>query len=738
MTESQEFQTPQPEQPESSEDVINHARTDVSLPPTSGGDGPPRWEGDDAEQLAAHVAALRHQLEEAAYHYYVQDSPVLTDAEYDQLMIELQRIEQEHPELQSPDSPTQRVGASPIQDVPQHRHPVPMLSLANARSEEELRAWHRRAQSILPNAKFAYVCELKIDGLAMALTYERGRLTIGASRGDGFVGEDWTPNVRTIRTIPQKLRGEQIPEKLEVRGEIYMSTKSFEKLNEQMHPPQPEQLESSNAAVNRGVSLPPPSTGGTQLFVSPRNAAAGALRQKDPRVTATRHLDFFGYQIGYMQGMDASSQWEALQLIRDWGFPLNPHIHLAQTLDEALDYANKWEQERFNLPYEIDGVVIKINDLLQQQELGVVGRDPRWAIAFKYPPTQVTTQLLDIRVNIGRTGSVNPWALLEPVSIRGVMVARAALHNEGDIQRKDLRVGDWVIVQRAGEVIPQVVKPVVERRTGEEQVYQLPERCPLCNTTIVRVAEQAMAYCPNEQCPARNLEGIIHFVSRGAMDIESIGEKMCEQLVSAGYITSVADFYSLTHEQLLALEGIKQKSADNILSGIAASKQRAFSRLMFGLNIRYVGEKTAQIATQAFGNIDRLLAASEAEIIAVPGIGPKIGHSLFSWLQDEKNRALIEHLRQAELNMQAEQRTTTGPLAEQTFLLTGRLSSMTRPAAEEAIVKLGGTIATGVSKSLNHLIVGEDAGSKLAKAQKAGVSVHDEQWLLDLLKEHET
>src|SRR2546421_11366515 len=493
----------------------------------------------EEELLAAHVAQLRHQIEEANYHYYVQDNPTLTDAEYDQLMIELQGSERDHPELQSPDSPTQRVGAGPVQDVPQHHHPVPMLSLANARNEEELFAWHKRAQNILPNSAFEYVCELKIDGLAMALTYEKGKLSVGASRGDGLVGEDWTPNIRTVRSIPQKLRGERIPDKVEVRGEIYMSTKSFEKLNEEMKD--------------------------NRLFANPRNAAAGSLRQKDPRITATRHLDFFGYQIGYIQGMDFSSQWEALQLIREWGFPVNPHIHLARTLDEVMDYCKKWEQERFNLPYEIDGVVVKINDLAQQQELGTVARDPRWAIAFKYPPTQVATQLLDIRVNIGRTGSVNPWAVLEPVNIRGVTVSRAALHNEGDIPRKDLRIGDWVLVQRAGEVIPQVVKPIVERRTGKEQVYRLPERCPECGTPIERDPDQAMAYCPNTQCPARNLESIIHFVSRGAMDIETIGEKMCVQLVETGYIKNVADFYSLTREQLLMLEGVKDKSADNMI-----------------------------------------------------------------------------------------------------------------------------------------------------------------------------
>lgn len=665
---------------------------------------------NEAEQLADHVAALRHQIEEANYQYFVQDNPTLTDAEYDRLLQELRQIEQDHPELQTPDSPTQRVGAGPTQDVPQHRHPVPMLSLANAFDEEKLLAWQKRAQAILPDAKFSYVCELKIDGLAMALTYEKGRLAIGASRGDGLIGEDWTPNVRTIRTIPQRLRGERIPDRVEVRGEIYMSIKSFEKLNEEMHD--------------------------NKLFANPRNAAAGSLRQKDPRVTASRHLDFFGYQIGYIQGMDIDNQWDALHHIREWGFSVNPNIHLAHTMDGVIAFCKRWEQERFNLPYEIDGVVIKINDFFQQQELGTVARDPRWAIAFKYPPIQVATKLLNIDVNIGRTGAVNPWAELEPVNIRGVTVSRASLHNEGDIQRKDLRIGDWVLVQRAGEVIPQVVKPVIERRTGSEEVYHLPELCPRCGTPIIRIPDQAMAYCPNTKCPARNLESLIHFVSKGAMDIETIGEKMCEQLVAAGYVKTVADFYTLTRDQLLALEGVKAKSADNMLAGIEASKQRPLWRLLFGLNIRYMGEKAAQIIAAAFQNIDNLLSASEEAIVAVPGIGPKIGHSVYSWLQETDNQALIERLREAGLNMQEEQHIITGPLAGQTFLLTGRLSSMTRPVAEEALIELGGTIASGVNKSLSHLIVGEEPGSKVTKAQKAGVPIHDEQWLVDLLKEH--
>ncbi len=662
------------------------------------------------EKLLTHVAELRHQIEEANYQYYVQDNPTLTDIEYDKLMIELQSIETEHPELVTPDSPTQRVGAGPTQDVPQRRHPVPMLSLANARSEEDLQAWHKRARNILPNATFDYVCELKIDGLSLALTYEKGKLVIGATRGDGMVGEDWTPNVRTIRSIPQKLRGERIPDRVEIRGEVYMSIKNFEKLN---------------AEIADG-----------KLFANPRNAAAGSLRQLDARVTSSRHLDFFGYQIGYIEGIEIDNQWDNLELIREWGFVVNPNIQRAANLDEVTEYCKKWESERFDLPYEIDGVVIKVNDLFQQQELGTVARDPRWAIAFKYPPTQVATRLLDIRVNIGRTGTVNPWALLEPINIRGVTVERAALHNEGDIQRKDLRIGDWVLVQRAGEVIPQVVKPVVERRTGEEPVYRIPDNCPICGTAIQREEAVAMAYCPNIACPARILESLKHFVSKGAMDIDSIGDQMCKTLVEVGLVCTFPDFYALTREQLLSLEGVKDKSADNMLKALETSKQRSLARLLFAINIRHVGEKTALLTAQHFGHIDKLIAASEEEIATVTGIGQVSGHSIYSWFQESENRELIERLKQAGLNMQEEQQSNEGPLAGQTFLLTGRLNNMSRPAAEEAIKKLGGTIATGVSKNLHHLIVGEDAGSKLAKAQKAGVPIHDEQWLVDLLQTH--
>ncbi len=683
-----------------------------------------------ADALAARVEELRRLIEEANYNYYVLDNPTISDYEYDMLMRELQQIEQEHPELQTPDSPTQRVGVSVVTtEFAKHRHTVPMLSLANARNVEELRAWERRAHNLLPNATFQYACELKIDGLAVALTYEDGRLTIGATRGDGIVGEDVTPNIRTIRAIPQRLRsgdGAFVPRKVEVRGEVYMPIKSFEQLNEQLA-----------TAAEQGQQS-------ARLFANPRNAAAGSLRQKDPSITRQRNLEFFAYHIGYIDdnGQRLDSQWQALELLRAWGFPVNENCQLVDNLDEVIAFCLEWQQRRFQLPYEIDGVVVKINDRHQQEELGVVARDPRWAIAFKFPPIQQTTRLLDIGINVGRTGSLNPYAILEPVSIGGTIIRAAALHNENDIRRKDLRIGDWVVVQRAGDVIPQVVKPILEKRpTPPPPEFKMPETCPSCGAPVVRNEDEAMSYCSNlpENCQAQLIELIRHFVSRGAMDIEGMGDELCDDLVKAGYVKDPADIYFLTKEHLLKLEGFAEKKATNIINAIEASKQRPLSRLLFALGIRYVGEKAAQTIAQSFETMDNLLAASESQITALPGIGPKIGHSLFAWLQQPPNREIIEKLRAAGVRMTTDRSAAamaTGPLAGQTFLLTGRLQSMTRGQAEEAIQQLGGTIASSVSKSLNHLIVGEDPGSKLSKAQKLGLPIHDEAWLINLLEQH--
>lgn len=724
---------------------------------------------ESGDALIKRVEDLRRQIDEANYNYHVLDNPTISDYDYDMLVRELQAIEQEHPELQTPDSPTQRVGGAVITtDFAKHIHPVPMLSLANARNVDELRAWERRARSILPNATFAYVCELKIDGLATAITYEDGRLTLGATRGDGFVGEDITPNIRSIRPIPQRLRADNgipVPRKVEIRGEVYMPTRSFEQLNEQIALAAERARQataSKNAApaanaANEAASaeaivatLPEAAaaiTGeqkGPRLFANPRNSAAGSLRQKDPSITARRNLEYFGYQIGYIQDDETriETQWQLLELLRAWGFPVNDNAHLFDNLEDVIAFCLEWQQRRFQLPYEIDGVVVKINDRHQQDELGVVAHDPRWAIAFKFPPIQQTTRLLNIGVNVGRTGSLNPYAELEAVNIGGTIIRAAALHNENDIRRKDLRVGDWVVVQRAGDVIPQVVKPIIEKRPDPPPPeYRLPDKCPSCGAPIIRNEDEAMAYCSNspENCPAQLTELIRHFVSRGAMDIDGMGDELCDDLIKAGYVKDPADIYSLTKENLLKLEGFAEKKATNIINAIDASKQRPLSRLLFALGIRYVGEKAAQTVAQHFETMEKLLAASEEQITALPGIGPKIGHSLYLWLQQARNREVIAKLQVAGVRMENDRSAAamaTGPLVGQSFLLTGRLQSMSRPQAEEAIQQLGGTIASGVSKGLNHLIVGEDAGSKLPKAQKLGVPIRDETWLLALLAQH--
>ncbi len=687
----------------------------------------------DPAQRAARAEELRHQIERANYEYYTLDNPTLSDAAYDALLRELRAIEEADPELLTPDSPTQRVGAKPAQGFATHRHPRPMLSLANARNPDELRAWEKRARSILPDAVFTYVCELKIDGLAMALTYERGRLVMGATRGDGIEGEDVTANVRTVHAIPHELAGDNIPARVEIRGEIYMPITSFEQLNQEL---------SAEAAkhVNEDGTSP-----AAKLFANPRNSAAGALRQKDWRVSRSRNLHFFGYQIGYVEGMpEPVAQTEALDRIRAWGFVVNPNVRVYDDLAQVEAFCLEWQQRRFELNYEIDGCVVKINDRHQQEELGVVARDPRWAIAYKFPPIQATTVLRAIGVNIGRTGTLNPYAVMDPVNIGGVVVKQAALHNEEDIQRKDLRVGDTVLVQRAGDVIPQVVKPILEKRPLDAEghplvpPYELPKFCPACGAPVRKDPDEAMAYCTNpiEKCPGQQLEWLRHFVSRGAMDITGVGDEVCAALIAAGFVHDPADLYSLTAEELATLESFKEKRIANVLASIAESKTRPLGRLLFALGIRHVGEKVARVIADTLQTMDALLAASAEEIGALPGVGPVIGESLHSWLADDAHRALIARLRAAGVRMDADALAANnpqGPLSGQSFLLTGRLTQMTRTEAEAALQALGATIASGVSKSLNYLIVGADPGSKLAKAEKLKIAIRDEGWLIDLL-----
>lgn len=676
--------------------------------------------------LAQEAEALRERIRKADYDYYVLDSPTISDAEYDGLMRALRALEDAHPELLTPASPTQRVAGEPATGFTKFRHLTPMLSLANVRAPEELIAWRDRAQHILPEATFQYVGEPKIDGLSMNLVYRDGVLRVGATRGNGEIGENVTANVRTVRDIPQRLESTgaaPIPAQVEVRGEIYMLRADFEALNARL----------ADEARVAGVE--------PKLFANARNSAAGSLRQKDVQMTAQRPLSFLAYQIASIVGApEPEGQWEALAWLRAWGFPVSPLVTRLDSLEAAQAYADQMSVTRFDVPYDIDGAVIKIDARWQQQELGVVARDPRWGIAYKFPPIEANTKLLDIVVTVGRTGALIPNARLEPVQIGGVTVANATLFNADEVARKDLRIGDTVVVQRHGDVIPGVVKALVELRDGTERVWEFPKECPICHTPAMRNEDEKVTYCPNQACPGRRLEGLQHFVSRGAMDIQGMGGMIVLRLVTAGLVADPSDFYRLTLDDLLGLPGFQKKSATNLLAAIEASKAQPFARALFGLGIRYVGEKAAETLVSAFHDSDALLAAGEEEIAALPGIGPRIAQSVYQWTHEEENRALIERLRAAGLTLAAPaDAALVGdgmPLIGQTFLLTGSLERLTRGQAEDAIRALGGKIAASVTKTLDHLIVGAAPGSKLAKAEKLGVPINDEQWLVELLEAH--
>ena len=660
---------------------------------------------EDLDRVQARVEELRQLINYHSYRYYVLDDPEIADAEFDALFQELLALENDHPELASPDSPTQRVGAGPGANFAAVQHRVPMLSLGNAFSSEQLQAWAQRARNLLGREAEGFVLEPKLDGLAVSLRYERGRLAVGATRGDGSVGEDITPNVRTIRTVPLTLTGDA-PAVIEVRGEVYLSLKAFSRIND-------EQM-----------------ARGDRLFLNPRNAAAGAVRQKDSRITARRPLDFIAYAVGEAEGIDLPrSHWDVLQQLGAWGFKVNPRNSRARTLDDVIERVAAWDHERETLDYEIDGVVIKIEDRAVHEELGYVGREPRWAIAFKFPPTQATTTLKAIGINVGRTGSLNPFAILEPVKVGGVIVKLATLHNEEDINRKDIRIGDTVLVQRAGEVIPQVIAPVVSKRTGEERVFKMPDRCPVCGSEVIQPEGEAMHRCTGAAtCPAQRYERIKHFVSRPAMDIEGMGERLVGALIDAGLIRDQADIYSLKKEQLVELERLADKSADNVLASIEGSKQRPLSRVLHALGIRYVGDRTAEILAEQFGSMDALLAASPEELIETEGIGPKIGESIYEFLHADREVEIIERLEQAGVNMaQARTRVQGGPLLGTTWVLTGSLARWPRSQAEARIKALGGKISDSVTKKTTHVVVGEAPGSKLARAQQLGIPILDEE-----------
>ena len=657
------------------------------------------------------VAELRRLVDYHSHRYHVLNAPEISDAEYDALFRELQGLEEQHPELLAPDSPTQRVGAGPLGAFGTVGHPIPLLSLANAFDPGELAAWHQRASRLLEGPPFEMVCELKIDGLAVALTYEEGRFTMGATRGDGVQGEDVTLNLRTIRSIPLSIPRNEAPRRLEVRGEVYMSRSGFHRMNK-------ERAEA-----------------GLPLFANPRNAAAGALRQLDPRITATRPLDIFIYGMGWSENGMPDNHWETLQRLAAFGFRLNPYNRLCHSLEGVEDYYRSWLEAKETLDYGADGVVVKINPFDHQRRLGDVGREPRWAIAYKFPATQAVTRLLDIGINVGRTGSMNPFAILEPVDVGGVRVKMATLHNEDDIRRKDIRIGDWVVVERAGEVIPQVVGPVVSRRTGEEREFRMPERCPACGGQVVRPSEEAMSYCVNASCPAQFSQLLGHFVGRGMMDIDGMGEALARALIDAGLVRDVADLYALTKEQLNELERMGDKSSENILKSIAASRERPLDRLIFAVGIKHVGWETARLLAQAFPTVDALASASVEELTAIPGIGPKIAESIAAYFREERNLKVIRKLQAAGIDPRQEVQAPRGPLplAGLTFVITGSLDSIPRQEAEARIRALGGLTSGSVTKKTDYLVSGAEPGSKLQRALQLGIQQLSERELLEML-----
>lgn len=661
------------------------------------------------------IDELRRMLVDANHEYYVLDAPTMSDAEYDKLLRELKQLEEAHPELITPDSPTQRVGAEPSSQFVKVEHLAPMYSLDNAFSADEVRAWEERNARIVREVREAgYVCELKMDGAAVSLRYEDGVFTRGATRGNGRIGEDITRNLRTIRSIPLRLRGDgPFPAVLEVRGEVFMPWSGFREMNERRQ------------------------AAGESLFANPRNAAAGALRQLDPRLTAERPLRFFAFQLQLdPNGHDRlpiRTQADVLEQLAAWGLPTNPRNHVADDLDGVIEFIGTVDQLREELDYAIDGVVAKVRDIALWPELGVIGeRDPRWAIAYKFPPDLATTRLLSIEINVGRTGSLNPYAKLEPVDIGGAMVKLATLHNFEDVARKDLRAGDTVLVKRAGEVIPQVVGPVVQHRTGNEEPFVPPTECPVCGTPIERPEGEVMVYCPNGSCPARIFWGLVHFVSQDAMDIRGLGERTAEQLLRAGLVHDYADLYHLTPEQLLTLEGFGEISARNLVSSIEASKQRPLSNLLFALGIRHVGQHAAQVLAKRFVTMDELAAASENQVAAVHGIGATTAGALAAFLAEPRNQQLIERLREAGLRMdEPVERAESASLEGRSFVVTGT-HRMSRKEITAFIERHGGRVTGSVSKATDYLVAGESPGSKLDRARELGVEVIDEDGLVAL------
>jgi len=659
---------------------------------------------------AARAATLRRVLNSAIHAYYVLDAPEMSDAEYDRLFRELQALEAEHPDLRAADSPTQRVGAEPAAQLAKHRHLAPMLSLANAFSDEELAAWEDRNARITPAVRAAgYTVEVKIDGAGVCLTYRDGVLATGTTRGNGVTGEEVTANLRTIPDVPLRLAGSGWPALLEIRGEVYFPKAGFEALNRRRE------------------------ADGEPLFANPRNAAAGSLRQLDSRITRARGLRFFAFAIEAAGArLPFRAQTEMLDGLEAWGFRVAPGRRRVKDLAGAQAATTELGARLESLPFGADGAVVKVDDLRLHEELGVVGdREPRWAIARKFTPEVAVTRLLDIKLNVGRTGALNPYAELEPVEIGGVTVSSATLHNAELIAAKDIRIGDWVEVTRAGEVIPQVLGPVRDRRTGDERAFRMPKACPQCESPVETPPDEVMTYCPNVSCPGRVLEGIVHFASRGAMDIRGLGYERVEKLLAAKRIADVADLYGLEPLPLQDLEGFAERSAQQLVDAIAASRRQPLATLLFALGIRHVGEGIAQILARRFGTMDALTAASEEEIGEVRGVGPAIAEAVAAFFREKRNLKLVARLKKAGLRMDEPVTASgEGPLAGGVFVLTGTLPALSRAEATKRIEAAGGAVTGSVSKKTTAVVAGDDPGGKLDKAKELGVAVWDEAELL--------
>ena len=647
---------------------------------------------------SSRAAELRDLLNRWLHEYHVLDEPSVDDATYDRAYDELEELEREHPELVTPDSPTQRVGAPASTKFQKVRHQTAMGSLEKVTTDEAIEKWAEDVHKRLGDtASVAYVLEPKIDGLAINLTYEDGVFARGATRGDGEVGEDVTVNLRTIPAIPLRMLGGDAPQLIEVRGEVYMPLSGFRELNERL--------------VAEGKKPTP----------NPRNAAAGSLRQKDPSITANRPLSFWAYGIGAHDGVELTSHWQTLDWLRGHGFPINPFAERLESVEEVAERCRVWEHRRTELDYEIDGIVVKVDDYAQQERLGALHQRPRWARAFKWAPMTATTRLDKIMIRVGRTGALNPWAVLEPVEVGGVTISRATLHNEEDINRKDIREGDDVIVQRAGDVIPQIVGPAGRHRRGTKP-FEMPTHCPLCGVEIVKPEGEAMHRCPNRACPSRGLESLINWV-QAAADIDGVGEQLVRRLWELGLVRSLPELYRLSKEELLELDGFAETSATNTINSIAASKEIPFRRVLFGLNIPDVGWVTAQNLARHFGSVDRLAAASQEEIIECEGIGPERAEAIAEWFADDDNSRLVAELRELGLRFESgeEDRPVEGPLTGKQYVVTGTLESFSREEARAALEALGAKVSDNVSKKTTGVIVGESPGSKVAKAQKAGV-----------------